>query len=170
MMLKTITREYEPSDLRTDPAFFSLLTGSYARIVGERLVPDGQGPVWLYNNAPFVVVAHNTAPDPRFIYANKSAQVCFEYSWDEFTRLPSRLSAEAPDRAERQQLLDAVTRNGFMAGYRGLRIAKSGRRFLIEDGLVWQLIDEDGISHGQAAVFSSWKSACDYESWAATGS
>jgi MEKHLA domain-containing protein len=168
MKLKTITRAYEPSDLRTDPTFFNLLTGSYARIVGERLVPDRQGPVWLYNNAPFVVVAHNTEPDPRFIYANKSAQVCFEYSWDEFTRLPSRLSAEAPDRAERQQLLDAVTRNGFMAGYRGLRIAKSGRRFWIEDGLVWQLIDEDGISHGQAAVFSSWRSAREHEFRAAT--
>jgi hypothetical protein len=168
MKLKTITREYEPSDLRTDPAFFNLLTGSYGRIVGERLVPDGQGPVWLYNNAPFVVVAHNTEPDPRFIYANKSAQVCFEYSWDEFTQLPSRLSAEAPDRAERQQLLDAVTRNGFMAGYRGLRIAKSGRRFWIERGLVWQLIDEDGISHGQAAVFSSWRNASWSDSPTAT--
>jgi hypothetical protein len=145
------------ADLRTDRDFFDLLTGSYARIVGGCLVPDGQGPLWLYNNAPFVVVAHNTDPDPRFIYANKSAQVCFEYAWHEFTQLPSRLSAEAPARAERQQLLDAVTRKGFMAGYRGLRIAKSGRRFWIEDGVVWQLVDEDGISHGQAATFSLWK-------------
>jgi MEKHLA domain len=159
MKLKTIPYEYGSPDLRRDPAFFNLLTGSYARIVGERLVPHGRGPAWLYNNAPFVIVAHNTEPDPRFIYANKSAQVCFEYPWDEFTRLPSRLSAEAPARAERQQLLDAVTHNGFIAGYRGLRIAKSGRRFWIENGLVWQLIDEDGISHGQAAAFSAWRSA-----------
>jgi hypothetical protein len=146
------------SDLRTDPAFFHLLTASYARIVGEPLVPDGRGPAWLYHDASFVVVAHNTDPDPVFVYANKAAQACFEYPWDEFTRLPSRLSAPAPDRAERQQLLDAVTRNGFMAGYRGLRIAKSGRHFWIDDGLVWQLIDDSGKARGQAATFSRWRS------------
>ena len=46
--------------------------------------------------------------------------------------LPSRLSAEAPEHAERQRLLDAVARDGFTGGYRGLRIAKGGRRFWIE--------------------------------------
>ncbi|NKF33730.1 MEKHLA domain-containing protein, partial [Pseudomonas sp. BGM005] len=39
-------------DLRNDPGFFALLTGSYLRITGRRLVQDGQGPDWLYNNAP----------------------------------------------------------------------------------------------------------------------
>jgi hypothetical protein len=73
--------------------------------------------------------------------------------------LPSRLSAELPNRAERQRLLDAVTRNGFISDYRGLRIAKSGRRFWIEDGIVWQLVDRDGIRCGQAATFSRWKDA-----------
>ncbi len=47
------------------------------------------------------MLAHNTDPDPRFIYANKTAQACFEYAGDEFITLPSRLSAEAPNRAER---------------------------------------------------------------------
>ena len=61
---------------------------------------------------------------------------------------PSRLSAEAPDRAERQALLDAVARNGFMTGYRGLRIASTGRRFWIEDGIVWELLD--GTASGAA--------------------
>jgi hypothetical protein len=76
----------------------------------------------LYHDAPFVVVVHNTDPDPRFIYANKAAQACFKYSWDEFKGLPSRLSAEAPTSAERQRLLDAVTRDGFIFNYRGVRI------------------------------------------------
>jgi MEKHLA domain len=71
--------------------------------------------------------------------------------------LPSRLSAEAPERAERQALLDAVAKNGFMSGYRGIRVAKSGRRFLIEDGVVWELIDEEGVRHGAAATFASWR-------------
>ena len=95
-------------DLLTDPAFFALLTGSYARLVGTPLVPQGKDASWLYNQAPFAVVAHDTAADPKFIYANMCAQVCFEYSWEEFIGLPSRLSAEAPERAERQALLDAV--------------------------------------------------------------
>jgi hypothetical protein len=147
----------ETKDLRNDADFFNLITGSYARAVGNALVTPEQGSAWLYNDAPFVLLAHNTDPDPRFVYANKAAQVCFEYSWDEFTGLPSRLSAEMPNRAERQQLLDAVTRNGFMSGYRGIRITKSGRRFQMEDGIVWQLIDHDGTSRGQAATFSTWK-------------
>jgi PAS domain-containing protein len=85
------------------------------------------------------VLAHNTDPDPRFIYANKAAQACFEYGWDEIVSLPSRLSAEPVDREDRQKLLDEVARHGFATGYSGLRIAKSGRRFFIEDGVVWQL-------------------------------
>ncbi len=72
--------------------------------------------------------------------------------------MPSRLSAEAPDRAARQALLDAVAERGFMSGYRGLRVAKSGRHFIIEDGIVWELIDQDGVRHGQAATFHSWRS------------
>jgi len=149
--------EHGGSALSLDEAFLELLTYSFQRIVGTPLVEQGYGPGWLYHDAPFVVVAHNTDADPRFIYANRAAQACFEYPWDEFVTLPSRLSAELPNRAERQQLLDAVTRNGFISNYRGLRIAKSGRRFWIEDGIVWQLIDRDGNRHGQAATFSKWK-------------
>jgi hypothetical protein len=93
----------------------------------------------------------------RFFYANRAAQARFEYGWDEFVTLPSRLSAEAPDRAERQRLLDAVTRDGFIGDYRGLRIAKSGRRFWIENATVWQLIDESGTLRGQAATFRDWR-------------
>ncbi len=143
--------------LSTDPQFFELLTGSYARLIGAPLVPPGKDADWLYRDAPFAVVAHNTDSDPMFIYANKAAQTCFEYSWEEFTSLPSRLSAEAPDRAERQSLLDAVARDGFLSGYRGVRVAKSGRRLIIEDGVVWELLDENGLRHGQAATFPSWR-------------
>jgi len=144
-------------DLSSDPAFFGLLTDSYARLVGAPLVPPGTDADWLYRDAPFVVVAHGTDQDPKFIYANQAAQTCFEYSWQEFMTLPSRLSAEASDRAERQKLLDEVTRNGFLSGYRGLRVAKSGRRFIIEDGVVWELVDRAGLRHGQAATFLSWR-------------
>jgi hypothetical protein len=147
--------------LHHDPAFFQLLTESHRRLVGAALVPphthSQPTAAWLYGTAPFAVLAHDTTADPRFVYANKTAQACFEYGWDEFVGLPSRLSAEAPDRAARQRLLDAVARDGFAGGYRGVRVAKSGRRFWIEDGTVWQLIDAHGVRHGQAAVFRSWR-------------
>jgi hypothetical protein len=146
-------------DLSVDSRFFDLLTSSYRRLVGKPLVEAGRGAQWLYHDANFVVVAHNTHADPRFIYANQAAQICFGYSWDEFMALPSRLSAEAPNRAERQALLDTVARKGFAGGYRGLRIAKSGRRFWIEDGVVWQLVGKDGIPYGQAATFRKWRAA-----------
>ncbi|OWJ64463.1 MEKHLA domain-containing protein [Inquilinus limosus] len=149
--------------LAHDPDFLRLLAGSHARLVGTPLLPEEAGRDdaaqvrWLYESAPFCVLAHNTDADPRFVYANKAAQARFEYGWDEFVTLPSRLSAEAPDRAERQRLLDAVTRDGFIGDYRGLRIAKSGRRFWIERATVWQLIDEAGVLRGQAARFSEWR-------------
>lgn len=100
----------------------------------------------------FAILAHNTAPDPVFVYGNKAAQRRFGYEWEELTALPSRLSAEAPERIERQRFLERVTRNGFVTGYRGIRIAKSGKRFRIENATVWQLIDIEGICHGQAAM------------------
>jgi len=145
--------------LAEDPAFFALLTRSYARLVGCPLVGEGCGPAWLYHEAPFAVVAHNTDLDPRFIYANKTAQACFEYPWSEFIQLRSRFSAEEPNRFERQGLLENVAQKGFVTGYSGLRIARSGRRFRIADGTVWQLTNEIGISFGQAAMFRSWRDA-----------
>jgi hypothetical protein len=141
----------------TDPEFFALLTGSYRRLVGTSLVPAGADAAWLYNEAPFAVLAHDGTDDPKFIYANRCAQACFGYGWNEIIELPSRLSAEPADRAERQALLDQVARHGFMSGYKGVRITKSGRRFVIEDGIVWELIDAEGRRHGQAATFSFWR-------------
>jgi PAS domain-containing protein len=149
--------DFHAADLRSDADFLNLLAGSHVRIVGKPLLPNGRGADWLYNDAPFVVLAHNTDPDPRFIYANKAGQALFEYTWDEFITLPSRLSAEPENRADRQRLLDAVTRNGFTDSYRGVRISKSGRRFRIENAVVWQLIDNDGVRRGQAATFSTWQ-------------
>jgi len=97
-------------NLCEDPEFFELLTGSYARLVGAPFVPRERGAAWLYQEAPFAVLAHNTDADPRFIYANKAAQDCFGYTWEEFMTLPSRLSAEVAEQPERQRQLAAVTR------------------------------------------------------------
>ena len=147
--------------LATDPDFFRLLVDSYIHAVGASppFFEPGQPRTadWLYHSAPACVVAHNTDADPRFIYANCAAQDCFEYDWGVFTELPSRLSAGPSDRAERQRLLDRVSEHGFITDYRGLRIARSGRRFMIEDGVIWSLVDRDRTLRGQAATFSAWR-------------
>ncbi|AXF17817.1 MEKHLA domain-containing protein [Paraburkholderia caledonica] len=142
--------------LKTDVEFFRLLTNSYRRLLGKSLVPsdisDTEGGAWLYSSAPFGLLAHDTQTDPMFIYGNSKAQAIFGYDWDEITSLRSRLSAELPERGERQGFLDQVARDGFVTGYRGIRITKSGQRFWIEQATVWQLFDDSGVVRGQAAM------------------
>ncbi|HEX5127251.1 MAG TPA: MEKHLA domain-containing protein, partial [Rhodocyclaceae bacterium] len=126
-------------------------------LLGVALAPAHLSPEaamrWLDEEADFCVLAHDASADPRFIYANAMTLRCFGYSESEFIGLPSRLSAEAPNREERDALLQRVTRDGFATGYRGLRIAKDGRRFWIEDVTVWNLVDAKGIRIGQAATY-----------------
>lgn len=137
---------------------YRLLADSYARWLHRPLVDpawsEEQAARWLYEDAPFGLLAHNTHAEPLFIYGNLTAQRQFEYSWDELMTLPSRLSAATAElREDRRQFLEQVKRDGFATHYRGLRVTKSGRNFWIEDGTVWQLIDEAGVLHGQAALF-----------------
>ncbi len=141
------------ADLRTNEAFFDLLTGSYARLLGTPLLPEACGAAWLYHEAPFAVLAHGNGPDPLFLYANKAAQACFGYSWEEFACLPSRQSAAPSDEPIRQGVSDMVVRKGFVADYSERRLAKSGTFFWIDNGTIWQLIDPHGLVHGQAATF-----------------
>jgi len=146
--------------LSLDPQFFNLLAESHQRLVGVPLFDNAatrtDAARWLYEDAPFCLLAHNTDADPCFIYANRAAQRCFEYDWNGITALRSRFSAEQPNREERAQLLESVRTRGFATGYRGVRISRSGRRFWIEGGTVWNLIDSDGVYHGQAAAFHHW--------------
>ncbi|MGW4909079.1 MEKHLA domain-containing protein [Streptomyces sp. NPDC004270] len=141
--------------------FAQLLLTSHERLTGTPLCPSvfpdaEEAARWLYESAPFGLLAHDAGPDPVFVYANATAQKCFEYGWEEFVRLPSRLSAEPDAQGDRDAFVRSVTERGFASGYRGLRIARSGRRFWIEDVTMWNLLDADGTCHGQAAVFPSW--------------
>lgn len=137
-----------------------LLRHSYERLTGKRFGPgDRQGMEFaeaIYH-APYVVVSHGVEADPVFNYANLAAQRLFEYPWEKFCQLPSRLSAEPLNQSERQHFLDCVTRQGFMSGYQGIRIAKTGRRFWIKEVTVWNLTDDAGIYRGQAAIYSDWQ-------------
>lgn len=138
----------------------AIIRTSYARLFGKELLPavetDEQFAKQLFY-APFVVVSHNSDPDPIFNYANLKAMELFEFNWDEFTRLPSRLSAEPANQEERDRLLAEVAKQGYINHYQGVRIAKSGRRFLIKNATVWNLSDQDGGHRGQAACFNQWQ-------------
>ena len=136
-----------------------LVLSSLFRMTGRHLVDPEQDAKERYRllfEAPFCVVSHNTEADPVFNYGNKTALKLFEMSWQDFTALPSRFSAEQQNREERQRLLARVTEHGFIEDYRGVRISSSGRRFLVEDSIVWNMVDENGAYRGQAAVLYKW--------------
>jgi hypothetical protein len=107
--------------------------------------------------APFVLVSHGTQADPVLNYGNRTALALWEMSWAAFTRTPSRLTAEVPNREERARLLAAVTAHGYIDDYSGVRISKTGRRFAISRATVWNLLTPDGKFYGQAALFAEWK-------------
>jgi protein-L-isoaspartate O-methyltransferase len=136
-----------------------LILDSHRRVVGRPLLPETSDLLEraraLYQ-APFVVLAHGLGPDPRFDYGNQLAQQLFELDWSALVALPSRLSAEPVDQAARQRLLDAVSSRGYIDDYSGVRVSSSGRRFRIDNATVWNLVDEDGSLHGQAATFAQW--------------
>jgi hypothetical protein len=72
---------------------------------------------------------------------------------------PSRLSAEPQNQDQRQAFMDSVLKQGYVTGYQGPRIAKAGRRFLIQDVTVWNLTDADGALRGQGALIRRWSDA-----------
>ncbi len=137
----------------------SMLRQSFQRLTGKDLIADVNGDEQFARalfHAPFAVVSHDTAADPIFNYANLTAMRLFAMDWEEFTDLPSRLSAEPVNQAERQRLLTEVSTKGYIDNYQGVRIAKTGQRFLINNALVWNLFDDEG-KMGQAACFANWQ-------------
>lgn len=141
-------------------AHTQILARSHRKWTGEDLLPGLFNPLGLAKNmfeAPFVLVSHGTEADPVLNYGNAAALALWEMSWEELTRTPSRLTAEAPNREERKRLLAAVTRRGFIDDYSGVRISKTGRRFRIARATVWNLLAADGSHGGQAAVFRDWE-------------
>ncbi|SFT07994.1 MEKHLA domain-containing protein [Saccharopolyspora flava] len=140
-------------------ADFLRLEASHDRLVGERLVPvdgdDATRAEWLYERAGFGLLALDLS-ESRFYYANLTAQRHFEYAWDEFLGMPSHLSAPPEGQQDRDRFLGAVREKGFADGYRGVRVAASGRRFWIEDVLMWNVLDETGEPIGQAAMIRDW--------------
>lgn len=147
------------TDRRFDTVHAGLLCSSYHRWTGRKLLPDsipGQDFAQALFNANFALVSHGTEADPVFNYGNAVALRLFEMDWTAFIQLPSRLSAEPVSQAARDVLMRKVTTQGFVDDYRGTRISASGRRFVIEQTTVWNLVDDQGRYQGQAARFDCW--------------
>lgn len=109
------------------------------------------------HHAPWALLAHDHQADPVFMYGNLTALDLFAMDMPTLCQTPSRHSAEAPLQSERQALLDTVSRQGYTRQYSGIRISREGRRFLIRNATVWNLLDERGRHSGQAACFSEWE-------------
>lgn len=137
-----------------------LLRDSFRHWTGRTLidpmVADADCGYWLFE-APFAVLSHGAGADPTFTYGNRQALRAFEISWGELLSLPSRLSAQPDERSMRAELLERVTRYGCIEDYSGVRISRTGRRFLIERATVWNLLDAVGGHVGQAATFQHWR-------------
>jgi len=136
-----------------------LLLDSFRRWTGRDLLirtgtPDAQAQALFA--APFVVVSHDTQADPHLNYGNQQALDLWELSWAQLTSTPSRLTAEPMNRDERARMLAVAEKQGYYSGYRGIRISSTGKRFLVEDATVWNVVDGQGIRVGQAATFARW--------------
>ena len=57
------------------------------------------------------------------------------------------------EREERARFMQAVGERGYVDDYTGVRISSTGKRFYILQATVWNVTDENGVIHGQAATF-----------------
>jgi hypothetical protein len=136
----------------------AVIAASFERFAGRALVEPSLGgieqAIW---DAPRAIVAHGTQAEPLFFYGNRVALELFAMSAAEFIGLPSHRSAEPALREARARMLAGLDESGIVEGYSGVRIAADGRRFAISGATVWNLIDEHGGRHGQAATFAEWR-------------
>lgn len=121
----------------------AVITASYEHAVGERLCAPED-----LDDLPAVVLCHDTADDPVFVFANRAARDLWEAP---LLGMPSRLTAPPAQRAERAV---ALAGGGVVRGYSGVRISATGRLFRIEDATVWPVTDAAGRRVGQAATFT----------------
>ena len=127
------------------PLIAAAQTGRSRRLLCQELFACG-----------FPVLAHGTEQDPKLSYANAAALQLWDSHWDELIGMPSRLTAPDSERAERSSALGEAQRLDAVQNYRGIRISRKGRRFMINKARIWTLWDAGERVCGQAACFSDW--------------
>ncbi len=147
-------------------AHSALLLSSFQRIVGRELMPstgNAREDSQRLFDAPFALVSHGTQTDPILNYGNATALRLWEVDFNTLTRMPSRLTAQPMLREERQRLMERASAKGFIDDYSGIRISSTGKLFRIENVILWNVVDDKGERHGQAAVFNSWSDVAETE-------
>lgn len=141
-------------------AWCQYLLDSYAQCLQQELIERYGTPLEQAErlfDSPFVVASHGVESDPILNYGNQAALDLWAMDWQIFTRTPSRLTAEAPNREERQRMLEQARTQGYISNYRGIRIASTGQRFLIDQAIIWNIHEPGGTMIGQGATFTSWQ-------------
>ncbi len=146
----------------TDPTvvqWSQRLLDSYRRWTGCELIerigdPEMQARALFEVSA--VVVSHGTEDDPILNYGNLTALQLWEMTWEQLVKTPSRLTAEPVNRAERERMLEQARMRGYVDTYKGVRITGTGKRFLVDNALIWNVLDPAGKQIGQAATFARW--------------
>ena len=135
-----------------------LLMSSYEHWTGQALVVSSEDASHALMHAPLAVASHLAVDDPMFNYANHQALALFKMTPEEMLGLPSRYSAEPMLREARAEFLHQVATHGFIENYAGIRIAKDGSRFLIEQATVWNVVDVSSPKQvlGQAVIIKAW--------------
>ena len=135
------------------------LLNSYSRLLKQELISREGTHLHQAEQlfiCPFVVVSHGLQEDPILNYGNQTALSLWEMNWEQLTKTPSRLTAEPVNRDERARMLEQAQTQGYITDYRGIRISRSGKRFLVDSATVWNIQNPDGTPLGQAATFSDW--------------
>jgi hypothetical protein len=132
-------------------AFVQRVLASHARVTGRPLLSGHSGrDVWV---GDFALLTHRGDPQAMLNYGNRFALDLWECDWDHFIATRSSATAPKEGRAAREAMMHQVTQNGFVSGYSGERISRTGRLFLIQDVTIWRLLEENGESFGIAAFF-----------------
>lgn len=151
----------KPEDILASPLVQKhslLLRESYEKVCGKPFPVDlSNRPLAeaLYYSS-YCIVSHGMETDPVFNYANRTAQQLWGMNWEQFTRLPSRLSAREDKVDTRAAALKEALAKGYISGYEGIRINAAGKEFYIKNVTLWNLIDANGQQQGQAALFDQW--------------
>ena len=141
------------------PEIARCILDSYASRLGTSLLADTgdlEADARNLMELDAVVLSHDGAADPRFVYANQAAASLWRMPLEELVGMPSRLSAPPEQRQGRSQMLSEAARAGFLSGYEGERVAKDGTRFLIRNATLWT-VDGYPTGPGQAVVFTDWQ-------------
>lgn len=106
-----------------------------------------------HDNERFAILSHGVQEDPIYNYFNRAALETFQYEPEEIYQLPSRKSAPSNLRVDRAALIQASVERGFQVYTEAVRVTKYGQLFEINEGLLWNVYDDEGNRVGQTALF-----------------